>query len=368
MQNVKCIYHRVMKRENFEKAANDIYDLFVEAQKKYPDSPRVLYLDIDSHRNSENGFDKDMMELQKDFCLGFLLQFFEEINLPLGKFKNCNSQNNNIPERLEIVNRVDECEGSLERLYIENYSNTEFFAEDSVYLYMSELSDFLRKYLKIDVFDSNRWRQCKNVDFLKMWHEYLKDLMVELYNSFLHGNLIIATAMTRNLIECYAYLKIIEQNLNTNILQDWYICGIIRKQKEMKDNTAYKENITDAIKSICQLYERDYDEDILKYKRENDWLCDYLDLKRVSFKDICDYSKIANLYADYQKTCSFIHGQDITSKIGPFTFYNSIYFKVYIMSEYMFKMIKIFTDDAYVISQINKLYSMLVDMKKEFMQ
>lgn len=174
--------------------------------------------------------------------------------------------------------------------------------------------------------------------------------------------------MTRNLIECYAYLKIIEQNLNTNILQDWYICGIIRKQKEMKDNTAYKENITDAIKSICQLYERDYDEDILKYKRENDWLCDYLDLKRVSFKDICDYSKIANLYADYQKTCSFIHGQDITSKIGPFTFYNSIYFKVYIMSEYMFKMIKIFTDDAYVIGQINKLYSMLVDMKKEFMQ
>ena len=128
MQNVKCIYHRVMKRENFEKAANDIYDLLVEAQKKYPDSPRVLYLDIDSHRNSENGFDKDMMELQKDFCLGFLLQFFEEINLPLGKFKNCNSQNNNIPERLEIVNRVDECEGSLERLYIENYSDTEFFA------------------------------------------------------------------------------------------------------------------------------------------------------------------------------------------------------------------------------------------------
>lgn len=72
MQNVKCIYHRVMKRENFEKAANDIYDLLVEAQKKYPDSPRVLYLDIDSHRNSENGFDKDMMELQKDFYCNFL--------------------------------------------------------------------------------------------------------------------------------------------------------------------------------------------------------------------------------------------------------------------------------------------------------
>lgn len=58
----------------------------------------------------------------------------------------------------------------------------------------------------------------------------------------------------------------------------------------------------------------------------------------------------------------------LLQKLGRSLFYNSIYFKVYIMSEYMFKMIKIFTDDAYVISQINKLYSMLVDMKKEFMQ
>lgn len=365
MQNVKCIYHRVMKRENFEKAANDIYDLLVETQTKYPDSPRVLYLDIDSHRNSENGFDKDMMELQKDFCIGFLLQFFEEINLPLGKFKNRNLQNNNIPERLEIVNRVDECEGSLEKLYIENYSNTEFFAEDIVYLYMSKLSDFLRKYLKIDVFDSDRWRQCKNIEFLKMWHGYLKDLMVELYNSFLHGNLITATAMTRNLIECYAYLKIIEQNLNTNILQDWYICGIIRKQKGMNNNTVYKYNATGVIKRICELYSRDYEEDILKYKRENDWLCDYLNLKRVSFKDICDYLGTDNLYADYQETCSFVHAQDIASKKGPFTYYDSIWLKVYIMSDYLFKMIKFFSDDTYVISQIDELHSMLFDIKKE---
>lgn len=111
-----------------------------------------------------------------------------------------------------------------------------------------------------------------------------------------------------------------------------------------------------------------FDKDMLKYKRENDWLCDYINLKRVSFKDICDYLKIPNLYTDYQQTCSFIHGQDITSKILPFTFYSSIYFKLYIMSEYMFRIMKFFSDNTYVISQIDKLYNMLLGMKKEFMQ
>ena len=368
MENVKCIYHRVMRNENFEKAANDLYDLLIETQKKYPDSPRILYLDIDGHCNSNGVFDKDMLELQKEFCTDFLLQFFEEINTPLGKIKNCNSQNNNLPERLEIKDNEKICKGNLEELYIENYSNTEFFMEDSVYLYMSKLSDFLREYMKINVFDSEKWCKCKNVDILRIWHEYLKDLFVELYNSFLHGNLISATAMTRNLIECYAYLKVIEKNLNTNILQDWYICGIIRKLKGMKNNTVYKENVTNGIKSICELSSRDYDKDMLKYNRENDWLCDYINLKRVSFKDICDYLKISNLYTDYQQTCSFIHGQDITSKILPFTFYSSIYFKLYIMSEYMFRIMKFFSDNTYVISQIDKLYNMLLGMKKEFMQ
>lgn len=61
-RNGKCIYHRVMRNENFEKAANDLYDLLIETQKKYPDSSRLLYLDIDGHRNSNGGFDKDMLE------------------------------------------------------------------------------------------------------------------------------------------------------------------------------------------------------------------------------------------------------------------------------------------------------------------
>ena len=40
-----AIYHRVMKRENFEVAAKDIFRLLVNEQKQSPDQPRVLYVD-----------------------------------------------------------------------------------------------------------------------------------------------------------------------------------------------------------------------------------------------------------------------------------------------------------------------------------
>lgn len=33
------IYHRIMRRENFETAAKDIFHLFVETQKKEPGRP-----------------------------------------------------------------------------------------------------------------------------------------------------------------------------------------------------------------------------------------------------------------------------------------------------------------------------------------
>lgn len=48
MQKEKvCLYHRVMRRENFEKAAKDLVDLVLSAQRKEPDKPRILYVDID---------------------------------------------------------------------------------------------------------------------------------------------------------------------------------------------------------------------------------------------------------------------------------------------------------------------------------
>ena len=96
-----AIYHRVMKRENFEVAAKDLFRLLVNAQKQSPDQPRVLYVDIDGHRDKAGGFDNDMFELQAQFGMGFLAQYFEEV--PLYSIKNPKQQNNDIPERLEII-------------------------------------------------------------------------------------------------------------------------------------------------------------------------------------------------------------------------------------------------------------------------
>ena len=64
------LYHRVMRRENFEKAAKDLFDLLRSAQANYPNIDRILYVDIDGHKNSAGGYDNDMYELQKDFGLG----------------------------------------------------------------------------------------------------------------------------------------------------------------------------------------------------------------------------------------------------------------------------------------------------------
>ena len=58
-----ALYHRVMRRENFEKAAKDLVSLVYAAEKK---EPGTLYLDIDGHRNAQGRFDADMRSSKRD--------------------------------------------------------------------------------------------------------------------------------------------------------------------------------------------------------------------------------------------------------------------------------------------------------------
>src|SRR5262245_22629465 len=58
-----AIYHRVYPHEGFEESAQILFKLVQRAQLQYPGKRRLLYLDIDGHRNSEGGFDADMLEL-----------------------------------------------------------------------------------------------------------------------------------------------------------------------------------------------------------------------------------------------------------------------------------------------------------------
>ena len=70
-----ALYHRVYRRENFEKAAKDLFGLIQKAQKDNPNMERVMYVDIDGHRNEAGGFDADMRELQIEFGTSMLLPY-----------------------------------------------------------------------------------------------------------------------------------------------------------------------------------------------------------------------------------------------------------------------------------------------------
>ena len=63
---------------------------------------RKLFLDIDGHRNSSEGFDADMLELQKDFLLEFLGRYLTEIHAPLINLRNEKPQRNDLPPDLIV--------------------------------------------------------------------------------------------------------------------------------------------------------------------------------------------------------------------------------------------------------------------------
>lgn len=98
-----ALYHIVYQHEDFDISAKIIFDLLKNSQKNYPGSRRYLYLDIEGHKNEMGGYDSDMLELQKDFILGFLMKYFTEIRLPLIYCKNSQVQENNIYDQLLIA-------------------------------------------------------------------------------------------------------------------------------------------------------------------------------------------------------------------------------------------------------------------------
>ena len=96
-----AIYHVVYSHEGFEESAQILFKLVQRAQRVKPGKPRMLFLDIEGHRNSEGGFDADMFELQTVFLPDFLAQFLSEIHCPLFNASNRKHQENELP--LELV-------------------------------------------------------------------------------------------------------------------------------------------------------------------------------------------------------------------------------------------------------------------------
>jgi hypothetical protein len=109
-----AIYHRVYASEGFDEAAQTLFRLVQQSQSTSPGAERLLYIDIDGHRNEAGGFDSDMFELQQHFVLGFLMQFLTEVNMPLApsvRRKADSPQSNDIPEALTIQKPDEQREG-----------------------------------------------------------------------------------------------------------------------------------------------------------------------------------------------------------------------------------------------------------------
>jgi hypothetical protein len=103
-----AIYHVVYREEGFEQAARMLFELVRRAEQTHPGKPRMLFLDIEGHRNEKGGYDHDMLELQTDFILGFLMPFLTEASMPLpGHVKNSKPQRSDLPDELNIQSPND---------------------------------------------------------------------------------------------------------------------------------------------------------------------------------------------------------------------------------------------------------------------
>jgi len=102
--NTVSLYYVVEPDETFEEAAQGIFLLLKEAQERFPDWPRVLYLDVHGHTGPYGGFDGDFFEFQQEFLLAALGPFFTALDLPLtGGLLNPSAQRNDVPDRLNIA-------------------------------------------------------------------------------------------------------------------------------------------------------------------------------------------------------------------------------------------------------------------------
>lgn len=97
-----AIYHVVHANEGFEESAQTLFDLVKSAQQQWPGKRRVLFLDIEGHRNNAGGFDPDMVELMQDYLVGFLGHHLSEIVAPLFHVSASNAQDNDIPDTMSF--------------------------------------------------------------------------------------------------------------------------------------------------------------------------------------------------------------------------------------------------------------------------
>jgi len=100
--NVVSIYHVVRPDDDFRSSAVQVFSMIKEAQERYPDWPRVFYLDIDGHKGDRSGCDEDFFEFQQEFMIVALGPFLTAIDMPLVSVWNPEEQRNDLPDAIAV--------------------------------------------------------------------------------------------------------------------------------------------------------------------------------------------------------------------------------------------------------------------------
>ena len=90
--------------------------------------------------------------------------------------------------------------------------------------------------------------------------------------------------------------------------------------------------------------------------------------KPLNFETYCDYLKDPQVYKDYESACSFVHGQDLSSKILPFTFYHSICYRFDMMMLYIFRTIRLFPLNESLEAKLADLEDDLIFLSEKYLQ
>ena len=101
--NTVSIYTIVTSTMEFAEAAQIAFHALKDAQERFPDWPRIFYLDIEGHRKVDRSFTEDWIEFQQEFWFATLAPFLTSFDLPLtGPLVNPEPQKNNVPDSLDI--------------------------------------------------------------------------------------------------------------------------------------------------------------------------------------------------------------------------------------------------------------------------
>lgn len=87
----------------------------------------------------------------------------------------------------------------------------------------------------------------------------------------------------------------------------------------------------------------------------------------VTFRDACKYLGEPEIYDDFQTASAFVHGQDIVSKCIPFTFYTSIYHKLYIMMHYIFRTVRLYLSAEAFEDELEMLEKELMELSRNYL-